>query len=136
MIFDENEPGLSFYIIKSGSVNIIKNKVILRQIGKKGWFGERAIVLGENRTARVQASSRVKLWALSSKNFLDIVDSNIRRQVAILCNLQNNNLKPTELKVVKEVGVGSVGTVYFTVYPEKKFKYSVRVVRRKTIQKK
>ena len=64
-IFHENDPGDIFYIVKEGNVDIIKGENLLRTITKNDFFGERAVLLKENRSASVYANGSVHVWELS-----------------------------------------------------------------------
>lgn len=55
LIFRQHDPGNSFFIIKSGKVDVTKNGVIIRTINKHDYFGERSILLNEPRSATVRA---------------------------------------------------------------------------------
>ena len=58
-IFQENDPGDSLFIIKSGKVDVIKKGVYLRSIGKHSFFGERSILFSSPRTATIVANGRL-----------------------------------------------------------------------------
>ena len=59
IIVQQDKPGDSFYIIKSGSVKVYKNGIYIRDITKHDYFGERAILFNEPRTASIIASGSV-----------------------------------------------------------------------------
>ena len=48
--------GDKFYIVKSGTVDILKNGQKVRTIAKNDYFGERSIIFNDCRTATVVAS--------------------------------------------------------------------------------
>lgn len=77
IIFLENEPGMNLYIIQEGEVKISKilnNKEVLLNILKPGdIFGEMAILENKPRNATAIASGRIKLMAVSKKNFGAVV---------------------------------------------------------------
>ena len=58
-IFFQNEPGLNFFIIKEGEVEIIKEGIVVRTLGEFDYFGERSIILKENRTASARAKDKL-----------------------------------------------------------------------------
>ena len=57
-IFEEGDEGDAFYIVKEGQVEIFKAGVSIRVITKNDFFGERSIILKENRTATVVAKGK------------------------------------------------------------------------------
>lgn len=77
-IFSENVSGETFYMIKNGSVNIIKGGQLIRKSSKGDYFGERSILFNETRSASVIADGQVTCWELSKTEFLSIIDENIR----------------------------------------------------------
>ena len=52
-IISEGDSANEFYIIKEGEAQVIKKNVVIRNILKGDYFGERAILLNENRTASI-----------------------------------------------------------------------------------
>ena len=77
-IFTERDPGDTFYIIKSGHVDIYKNDTHLRSLEKGSYFGERSILYHEKRSATVVAQDDVELFALAQNTFLSCIDESVR----------------------------------------------------------
>ena len=117
-IFKQGDPGDSFFIVKSGQVEIIKDGITLRTITKDDFFGERSIILNENRTATVVAKGDCSFWVLNKNDFLDIIDEGIRKQIMKRIDLQDDSISLNELVLVKPIGHGMFGNV-FLVYKEK-----------------
>ena len=111
-IFEEGDIGETFYIIKDGRVEILRGSNSIRIITKFDYFGERSIILDEKRTATVIARSRVSLWTLSKKDFLSIIDENIRKQLLLRILLQNDRIELKELFFIKMLGKGMFGNVF------------------------
>ena len=59
IIVQQNTIGNSFFMIKSGVVSVYKNEEYVRDIGKNDYFGERAILFDEVRTAKVVSNGPV-----------------------------------------------------------------------------
>ena len=53
IIVNEGDVGTEFFIIKSGSVNILKDAQVVRTNFENEFFGSRAILTHENRSATV-----------------------------------------------------------------------------------
>ena len=56
IIVDEGDVGSEFFIIKSGSVNILKSDQVVRTMFQNEFFGARAILMNETRSATVVAA--------------------------------------------------------------------------------
>lgn len=77
-IFRENDFGDTFYIVKEGQVDVLKGETFIRQISKNDFFGERAVLLKDARSATVYAKGPVLVWELNSTDFLAIIDEVIQ----------------------------------------------------------
>ena len=77
MIIQQNTPGESFYIVKSGKVEVFRDNVALRTITKLDYFGERSILFNESRTAMVIANGVVSCWVLRQQDFTRLIDESI-----------------------------------------------------------
>ncbi|MFZ5642838.1 MAG: peptidase domain-containing ABC transporter [Bacillota bacterium] len=71
-IFREGEEGDSFYLIRSGEVEVVKESQggrILNRLKKGDFFGELALLTGAPRFGGVRAVTDVKLYRLAKKDF-------------------------------------------------------------------
>ena len=127
-IFEEGEVGESFYIVKDGHVEIFRGSSSIRVITKLDYFGERSIILDERRTATVVAKSRVSLWTLAKKDFLSIIDENIRKQLLIRILLQNDRIELKELLFIKMLGKGMFGNVFLVNCTSNNSFYALKTV--------
>jgi cGMP-dependent protein kinase 1 len=133
VIFEQNSPGNKFYIISSGKVDIIKDKVVIRSINIHDYFGERSILFNEVRSATVVASSDAVCWVLDRKDFLNIVDENLRNQLISRIDLQDNTVTFMDLIPVKLIGKGMFGSVFLTTHRDKNTQYALKTVTRQKI---
>lgn len=71
ILFQEGDPGDAFYIILSGSVDVIAPKLNkhLATLEEGKFFGELALMLGIPRTATVMAKEETLLFTISAKGF-------------------------------------------------------------------
>lgn len=81
MIIAEGQTGDSLYIIKSGSVRVLKNTlqdekytVIILSANEKVFFGELAIVDNDQRSASVMAESDCELLVLTRSKFEQLAE--------------------------------------------------------------
>lgn len=73
-IIKEGDPGREMYIIKSGSVDVVKRdgsgEIHLATLSKGDFFGEMAILENIYRTATVKAKEPSRLIVLTTGNFM------------------------------------------------------------------
>ena len=84
-IIQQGKQGNTFFLIKKGSVKIIKNNIFIREIGEGSCFGEMALFQDENntnkiRTASVVAVGNVSCFILSKENFETILQNKLIKQ--------------------------------------------------------
>lgn len=74
IIIKEGDPGREMYIIKSGSVDVVKSDgdrdIILATLSRGDFFGEMAILENIYRTATVKAKETSRLIVLTTGNFM------------------------------------------------------------------
>lgn len=132
-ILGQNKPGDNFYLVKSGKVDIIKDNQVLRSITKNDYFGERSLLFDEARTASVIARKKVQCWVMSKKDFMSILNENLRKQLMYRIELQNDSIVMNELAIVKSLGNGMFGNVFLVAHKEKKTLYALKAVDRRKI---
>ena len=132
-IFHQGEPGLNFFIIKEGEVDIIKDGNILRTLGQFDFFGERSILYKESRTASAKAKEKVATWVLTKDDFFHVIDSGMRSQLLKRIQLQDDTLTLDDMCPIKILGKGTFGTVLLTVSRKTNTPYAIKSVPRKSI---
>ena len=132
-IVEQNNPGDSFFIIKSGRVEIIKDSQVIRAITKHDYFGERSLLFDNFRSASVVARKRVVCWILHKQDFLHLLNENIKKQLLERIELQDDSILLTDLAIVKTLGSGMFGNVFLTVHRSKRKLYALKTVDRRKI---
>ena len=77
----EGEDAHDFYIVKSGTLEILVNRSgnqreVVAVVGSHEWFGERALFSDGSRSATVIARNDVELWRLTKEKFDSLVEEN------------------------------------------------------------
>lgn len=132
-IFYQNSLGDSFFIVKSGKVDVIKNDVVLRTINILDYFGERSILFNELRTATVKAITKVECWVLHKTDFFRVIDERMRLMLQKRIELQDENIKLEDLVIIKKLGHGMFGNVFLTAHKGNKNLYALKTIDRKKI---
>jgi len=82
ILMREGRPGRTFYVLKSGEVEICQNTMaedpltqssylgtVMNRLQAGDYFGERALITGEPRAASIRATEPVTCWALDKDDF-------------------------------------------------------------------
>ena len=135
LIVEQNDPGDTFYIIKSGRVDVIRDGLTLRTITKLDYFGERSVLFNEHRTATVMANGNVSCWVLHRSDFFSIIDEPIRQNLIKRIELQDDSISLKDLVIVKILGKGMFGNVFLVADKIKTRLYALKTVSRKKIER-
>lgn len=77
-------------------------------MGKNDYFGERALLFDEPRSASIVVNqSGTSLWAMSKTNFLAIMQGSMLSHIEYRIRLQNTFMTFDELQTEKTVGRGT-----------------------------
>ena len=132
-IVQQHNPGDTLFIIKSGTVDVMKDGVHIRSITKLDYFGERSVLFDDFRSATIVAKGPVSCWVLHKADFLQIIDERMRMQLLKRIELQDDTIAFSNLIVVKTLGKGMFGNVFLCVNPEKGTYYALKTVSRKKV---
>ena len=132
-IINQGEIGDKLYIIKKGSVSIVKNGEEVRTLHADNFFGERAVVFNESRSATVMAVGPVECWVLKKSDFSSIVDEKMHRALVKRIELQDDAISLNDLLPIKILGKGMYGNVFLCVHKDKKSLYALKSVTRQKI---
>lgn len=134
VIVAQNNPGHSFFIIKSGSVKVFRDNRLIRNITKNDYFGERSVLFNDFRTATVVADGPVNCWVLDQQDFISIINEDLREKLIKRIELQDTSVLLSDLVPVKLIHKGELGNVNLTVHKEKGTLYIIKSILRQTIE--
>lgn len=133
-IIQEGEMGSRFYIIKNGEVEIVKNNKRLRTLGKNDYFGERALIYDEPRTASViSKNNHVECWYVDKSVFLQIIEGPMLAHLEERIKMQDTKVEMEELKTERIIGRGTFGTVKLVLHKPTNIRYALKCVSRRSI---
>jgi cGMP-dependent protein kinase len=135
VIVQQDTPGDTFYIVKSGKVDVIIDGNTIRNITKLDYFGERSVLFNENRTATVMATGKVVCWTLKQSEFHQIIDEPMRQHIIKRIELQDYNVALSNLVIVKLLGKGMFGNVFLVSEKNRSKLYALKTVSRKKISR-
>jgi anion transporter len=78
-IFKQGDQGDAFYLIQSGAVQVVVdsgagNSEIVAVLGPKDWFGEMALLSGEQRSATIITVKDTSLWRLKREDWDELIE--------------------------------------------------------------
>ncbi|EZG50652.1 CGMP-dependent protein kinase [Gregarina niphandrodes] len=130
----EGEMGSTFYIIKNGEVVITQNNKRLRTLNKHDYFGERALLYDEPRSATVTClSHQAELWVVDKSVFLQIIEGPMLIHLEERIRLQDTKVQFNDLQVIQTVGRGTFGVVKKVKHKITGTRFALKCVLRKVI---
>lgn len=144
-VFREGDDGESFYIITAGNCSVIKeyrnSKQPMKEIARLGpgqYFGERALLCQDPRTATIAAKTHTTLLELHQNDFfmhLTSVHGVLSMQVGKLNAQDDINQLPSKLrkgdfKLIRILGKGAFGKVYLVRCKLNNNKYALKCIKK------
>jgi len=128
-VIKQGEVGSSFFVIASGEVTVLIDGKTIRTLGKNAYFGERALLFDEPRTATVEVSSNeAELWSIEKSTFSQIVKGNMQQELMHRIRLQDTNLVLKDVRQVKVIGAGAAGVVRLVEHKKTHTRYALKRV--------
>jgi cGMP-dependent protein kinase len=132
-IVEQGAVGDSFYLIKNGKVEIQKDGQVLRTHTKNDYFGERSLLFDDFRSATATSMKKVTCFVLYKSDFLSILNENIRKQLLERIELQDDQVKISDLVIAKHIGSGMFGNVFLAAHRTTRKLYALKTVDRRKI---
>jgi len=134
IIFREGEIGDILYMIKKGTVHILKDKKQIREYGQGVCFGEIALLFDEPRTATAISACDSTIYYLTKNDFKTVLDENMVLYLSKKMALEDGfNTSLDNLYFAKSLGHGKFGDVSL-VHNGKSF-FAIKAVNRKAAEK-
>ena len=133
VIVQQGSSGDAFFIIRSGTVEILKDGALVRQQTKWDYFGERSVLFNESRSATVRAKGDVVCWTLEKEDFARIIQSSLRAQLVRRIELQDTTVQLQDLVFVRVLGRGMFGLVVLVSHTRNKTLYALKSVSRSKV---
>ena len=132
-IIKEGEKGEKFYIVKKGQVEVFQRTIYLRTLNSMEYFGERALLTNEVRSATVIAKDKVELYCLDKESFnLNLSDMMIN-YLNISLFLHDETVSLDDLLYIKNIGKGNYGLVSLVMNKRTNFPYAIKAINRNHI---
>ena len=96
-IIEQGEEGSGFFILKSGTLEVYKDDILLAVLMYPGTiFGEMGDILGRPRTCTVKAKNAAKIAYIESESLDELVNTNPKVAVKIIKTLASRLDRTTQ----------------------------------------
>ena len=135
VIIKEGTIGEKFYIVKNGQVEVFQKNLYLRTLNSMEYFGERALLTNEVRSATVIAKDSVELYSLDKESFKKNLSQMMVDYLNISLYLHDESVSLEDLIFIKELGKGNYGSVSLVMNKRTKFPYAIKAINKIRINK-
>jgi hypothetical protein len=97
-------------------------------MGQYDYFGERAILMNEPRSATVTATEPTVVWQISQNDFKDSLNESIMHMLNKRMILRDDKVRLDELIPIKPLGEGNFGTVLLCARQNQPILYALKYV--------
>jgi signal-transduction protein with cAMP-binding, CBS, and nucleotidyltransferase domain len=100
-VIRQGDPPDDLYVIRTGSFDVVKDDILVANIGTDDWFGEIGLLRQTPRTATVTAATDSEVWEIPGADFLAIINESALPPTALL---EGMTARLAELAEVDDVG--------------------------------
>lgn len=133
VIFTQNQPGDSLFMVKSGNVEVVKNGVVVRTVGKNDYFGERSLIFNIVRSATIRAIGNVECWTLTQSQFMSIFNNQMKATIQERIDLQDDKIEIRDLCTIKLLHQGQVANYFLCVNQTNQKLYILKTMQKSKI---
>eukprot|EP00929_Paragymnodinium_shiwhaense_P000195 TRINITY_DN100441_c0_g1_i1.p1 TRINITY_DN100441_c0_g1~~TRINITY_DN100441_c0_g1_i1.p1 ORF type:complete len:2164 (+),score=634.46 TRINITY_DN100441_c0_g1_i1:71-6562(+) len=134
-IIKQGDHGDAFYIIKVGRVQIEKSGRYIRALMPGDYFGERALIVGEPRSATIIAAEDCILLRIGRDTFNEVMKGPPLDYLKIRITLQDSEFTFEDLRYLRVVGKGGFGIVKM-VQTKAGERYALKCISKKEVVQK
>ena len=129
-IITQGETGTNFYILKSGTVDVLQDTgdgaKVINTLGPGGHFGERALLTAEPTIATILSSSAVQVMTLDKEAFervlpplQDLISRGVAEREEQAARAARPTIQQKDLRTITVLGEGTFGRVRLVQWREK-----------------
>ena len=133
VIFRQDDRGSKFYIVKSGSVEIIKDENLVRKVEENGFFGERSVLMDESRTASAVTVTNTTCWVLHKSSFKELVDGKLQAELKKRIEQLNDEIELQDLIYFKTLNKGIICKAFAVFDRNSSRPYVLRTISKNSI---
>jgi cGMP-dependent protein kinase len=128
IIIKQGEISNGFYILKRGKIDIQINNKYIRTLNENEFLGERSLFVNEKRSATAISVGLSEVYLIEKNNFSSLLESNLKEYLLNRIFLQDDSITIDDLNFVKELGVGSYGSVSLVQNKKTKYFYAIKAM--------
>jgi len=132
-VFSQGDIGTDFYIVRRGLVEFRHGGRVLRTIGQMDYFGERAFLNNEPRSATCVAVYDTECWLLDNKTLQGVMQDQMLKYLRERMQLQDTSVTLEQLRCIRVVGRGGFGVVKMVQSRSTNVRYALKCVPKKNI---
>jgi len=132
-VITQGSEGDTFFIIKHGTVEIIKDETSVSKLSSGQYFGERSLLTSEPAVASVVATDAVELMCLPKKTFeallgpmQKLIDREVAKRDKQLQTVAEPKILWADLDLRTMLGEGSFGSVRLALHKPTKVAYALK----------
>lgn len=135
-VFSQGDQGTHFYIIRKGVVSVQIDGREKRRLGAPDYFGDRALLGSEIRSASIAALEDTELWKMGKETFQEMMQGPCLDYLKDRISLQDTNLTFSDLEYVRVIGRGGFGIVKMVRAKKTGVRYALKCVRKRDVVEK
>jgi len=127
----QGQEGSEFYVVVSGELKVLINGQLVRVLGRNSYFGDRALLFDEPRTATVQVESgEAELWSVKKSDCDVLLQGNTREELLKRAQMQDKDIDLKDLMCTRKIGMGAFGSVRLVEHCTTGARYALKRVRK------
>mmetsp|Transcript_72481 Transcript_72481/g.172790 ORF Transcript_72481/g.172790 Transcript_72481/m.172790 type:complete len:1107 (+) Transcript_72481:102-3422(+) len=135
-VVTEGSMGNAFFVIQTGEFLVTIAGRTIRTLGKGDYFGERALLYDEPRSATVTClSSEAVMMKIEKTVFMQILEEKMLRHLDERIRLQSMTVTLEQLKVVSNMGCGAFSVVKAVEHKSTGTRYALKCISREAALK-
>ncbi|CAE7781207.1 PRKG2, partial [Symbiodinium pilosum] len=135
-VFSQGDQGTHFYIIRKGAVSVDIDGRQKRRLGHPDYFGERALLKDDIRSATISALEDTELWKMGKETFQDIMQGPCLHYLKDRISLQDTALTLKDIECIRVIGRGGFGVVKMVRAKKTGVRYALKCVRKRDVVEK
>lgn len=128
-VIKQGQMGNKFFVIASGEVGVSIGGKFIRTMPRNQFFGERALLFDEPRTATVQVSTNeAEFWSIEKTIFKQLITVKMQEELIKKIRLQDTSVTLKDLQMVQVIGFGAEGVVRLVEHKKNQTRYALKRV--------
>jgi len=132
-IVEQGSIGTHFYILRKGRVQVVIRNEVIRALGVGDYFGERALLFHEPRTAHIDAIEDCELWVMDNETFREIMQGPCLDYLQNRIHLQDTKVEMQDLQFLRVIGRGGYGVVHMVQNSRTGMRYALKCIRKRPL---